>query len=129
MEVLLKKLFLTLAVLALPLSSPSNFAVKSAYAATTLAKLGDLSSLRKIVSDTLSLVNTGDMMGAVKRVTEFETAWDASAARLKRLDRKTWVKIDEAADVALSTVRYSSSTAEEKKKDLTDLISVLDNPG
>ena len=125
----MKKLFLTFAILALPLSSPSTFAVNSAYAATTNSKLGELSSLRKIVSDTLTLVNAGDMKGAVKRVTEFETAWDNSAAKLKKLDKKTWVKIDEAADVALSTVRYSSSTAEEKKKDLTDLISLFDDPG
>ena len=128
MEVFLKKLFLTLAVLALPLSNPSNFSVNQSYATTTLTKLGDLSSMRKIVSDTLLLVNTGDMKGAVKRVTEFETAWDANAARLRKLDSKIWGKIDEAADVALSTVRYSSATAEEKQKDLTDLISVLDNP-
>ena len=128
MEVLLKKLFLILAVLAMPLFNPSNFSVNQSYATTTLTKLGDLSSMRKIVSDTLLLVNTGDMKGAVKRVTEFETAWDANAARLRKLDSKIWGKIDEAADVALSTVRYSSATAEEKQKDLTDLISVLDNP-
>ena len=124
----MKKLFLILAVLAMPLFNPSNFSVNQSYATTTLTKLGDLSSMRRIVSDTLSLVNTGDMKGAVKRVTEFETAWDANAARLRKLDSKIWGKIDEAADVALSTVRYSSATAEEKQKDLIDLISALDNP-
>lgn len=128
MEIFLKKFSLILAVMAMPLSNPSNFVVNQAYATTTLTKLGDLSSMRKIVSDALSLVNTGDMKGAVKRVTEFETAWDANAARLRKLDSKIWGKIDEAADVALSTVRYSSATAEEKQKDLTDLISVLDDP-
>ncbi len=124
----MKKLFLILTLAALPLVSGSNFVVQPAYAAIKTSKLGDLSALSKIVSDTLNLVNAGDIKSAIKRVTEFETAWDANAGRLQKLDKKSWKKIDGASDVALSTVRYPSATPDEMKKDLSDLIAVLNNP-
>lgn len=123
----MKKLLLALTFLTMPIVATS-FGVQAVYAAATLSKLGDLSAMRKIVADTLVLVNANDVKGAIKRVTEFETAWDKNAARLKKLDSKTWKKIDGASDVALSTVRYPSATTTEMKKDLADLIRVLDNP-
>ena len=106
----------------------TSFDLQTVYAAATVSKLGDLSAMRKIVADTLVLVNANDVKGAIKRVTEFESAWDKNAARLKKLDAKTWKKIDGASDVALSTVRYPSATTDEMKKDLADLISALDDP-
>ena len=124
----MKKLALALAVLAFPVVSISPVTVPQSFAAAAISKLGDLSAMREIVSDTLKMVEAGDAKGAVKRITDFETTWDENASRLRKLDSKTWRKIDEAADVALSTVRYASATADEKRKDLADLIAVLDNP-
>ena len=102
--------------------------VQPAMAATTLSKLGDLSGMRKIVADTLVLVEAGKTQDAVKRITDYETAWDHNAKKLRKLDSATWRKLDEASDVALSTVRYPSASPDEMKKDLSDLIAVLDNP-
>jgi len=99
-----------------------------AIAATQLSKLGDLSPMRRIIADTLSLVKAGDIKGAIKRITEFETAWDKNASRLKKLDARAWKKLDSASDVALSTVRYPSATQDEMKKDVGDLLSLFDNP-
>jgi len=121
----MKKLFLAFTLLALPLGGVSSLVVQPAYAAIKTSKLGDLSAMTKIVSDTLGLVNKGDIKGAIKRVTEFETAWDANAARLQKLDKKAWKTIDGASDVALSTVRYPSATPDEMKKDLASLIAAL----
>jgi len=98
------------------------------FAATQSSRLGDLTPMRLIIADTLSLVKAGDIKGAIKRITEFETVWDKNASRLKRLDAKTWKKLDGASDVALSTVRYPSATQQEMKKDISDLLSLLDNP-
>lgn len=124
----MKKTLLALALMGLPMASTSFVATQSALAATTQTKLGDLTAMRKIVADTLTLVESGNIKGAVKRITEFETAWDKSAKRLKKLDSTSWTKLDDASDIALSTVRYPSATPTEMKKDLADLIAAFDNP-
>ena len=124
----MKRLFLALAILALPMAAMPVLTVVPAIAAAAQSKLGDLSAMRKIVADTLDMANAGNIKGAVKRITQYETAWDKNASRLQKLDKKTWNKLDEASDVALSTVRYPSSTPDEMKKDLTSLLAMLDNP-
>ena len=129
LEVPLKKLALVFALSMLPFAANALVTVEPSVAAPAASKLGDLSSMRSVVADTLTLVNANNTRSAIKRITEFETAWDKNAKRLKKLDPKAWKKLDEASDVALSTVRYPSATAEEMKKDLSDLIAALDNPG
>ena len=124
----MKKTLLALALMGLPVAATSLIATQSVLAATTQSKLGDLTAMRKIVADTLTLVDAGNIKGAIKRITEFETAWDKNAKRLKKLDARAWKKVDGASDVALSTVRYPSATPDEMKKDLADLIATLDNP-
>lgn len=99
-----------------------------AFGATRLSRLGDLTPMRVIIADTLSLVDVGDIKGAIKRITEFEATWDKNASRLKKLDVRTWKKLDGASDVALSTVRYPTATQDEMKKDVGDLLNLLDNP-
>jgi hypothetical protein len=128
LEVALKKMLLTLALLSLPLAAITIIETTPSIAAAKTSKLGDLSSMRTIVAETLALVNAGDIKGAIKRVTDFETAWDKNSAKLKKRDAKLWNKVDGASDVALSTVRYPSATPDEMKKDLDDLITALDNP-
>ena len=124
----MKKILLAFTLIALPIAGASNFFAPPVYAATKVSKLGDLSAMSTIVADTLKLVNAGDIKGAIKRVTEFETAWDKNAARLQKLDKKSWKLIDGASDVALSTVRYPSATPAEMKTDLASLIVALNNP-
>jgi hypothetical protein len=124
----LKKLLIALGLFVAPITTPVLLQTETAIAAPTTSKLGDLSALRKIVADTLALVQTGKTKAAIKRITEFETAWDQNAKRLRAVDTETWRKLDDASDVALSTVRYPSATPDEMKKDLSDLIKMLDNP-
>ena len=124
----MKKLLIALGLLTSTIAAPAMILVQPAMAATTLSKLGDLSGMRKIVADTLVLVEAGKTQDAVKRITDYETAWDHNAKKLRKLDSATWRKLDEASDVALSTVRYPSASPDEMKKDLSDLIAVLDNP-
>lgn len=124
----MKKLLMAMGLLTSSIATSAMIQVQPVMAATTLSKLGDLSGMRKIVADTLALVEAGKTQDAVKRITDYETAWDNNAEKLRKLDTETWRKIDDASDVALSTVRYPSATPEEMKKDLSDLIAVLDNP-
>jgi hypothetical protein len=124
----MKKLLMTLALFVFPLAAAPSVLVQPALAVVAKSKLGDLSDMRKIVADTLTLVEAGQIKKAVKRITDYETAWDNNAKKLRKLDTVTWRKLDEASDVALSTVRYPSATSVEMKKDLSDLIALLDNP-
>ena len=120
---------MTLALFAAPVAATSVVAIQPTMAANTVSKLGDLSAMRNFVADTLALVEAGKTPDAVKRITEFETAWDRDEKKMRKLDTQTWRKLDEQSDVALSTVRYPSSTPAEMKKDLSDFIKMLDNPG
>lgn len=124
----MKKLLLALGLLSASMAAPAIVQIQPAMAATVLSKLGDLSDMRKIVSDTLALVEAGKTDDAAKRITDYETAWDHNQKKLRPLDTETWRKLDEASDVALSTVRYPSATPAEMKTDLAALIALLDNP-
>ena len=124
----MKKFLVAIALMTLPMTATAMLLTAPAFAAVTTSKLGDISAMRKIVADTLVLVNAGNVNSAVKRITEFETAWDKNANKLKKRDSKTWTKLDEASDIALSTVRYPSATPAEMKKDLAALIALMDNP-
>ncbi len=124
----MKKLLIALGLLTAPMTAPVVMQVQPVMAATTLSKLGDLSEMRTIVGDTLTLVEAGKITDAVKRITAYETAWDHNAKKLRKLDTETWRKLDDASDVALSTVRYPSATPAEMKTDLAALIALLDNP-
>ena len=124
----MKKFLVAIVLMTLPMTATTTLLTAPAFAAVTTSKLGDISAMRKIVADTLVLVNAGNVKGAVKRITEFETAWDKNANKLKKRDSKTWTKLDEASDIALSTVRYPSATPAEMKKDLAALIALMDNP-
>lgn len=127
-EVTLKKLLMALALLAAPTAAGTAVAVQPSLAATTISKLGDLSDMQKIVADTLALVEAGKTAEAELRIADYEKAWDANESKLRKLDTETWRKLDDMSDVALSTVRYPTSTTDEKKNDLSDLIRLLDNP-
>ena len=124
----MRKLLQVFMVATISMATLAPTIAQPAIAATQLSKLGDLSPMRRIIADTLSLVKAGDIKGAIKRITEFETAWDKNASRLKKLDARAWKKLDSASDVALSTVRYPSATQDEMKKDVGDLLSLFDNP-
>ena len=97
-------------------------------AAAGMSKLGDLSAMRDIVKDTLALVEAGNREAAIQRITDYETAWDENASNLRKLDTETWRKLDDASDVALSSVRYLPATLDEMRKDLGGLIALLDDP-
>ncbi len=86
-------------------------AATTAAVAPTAAKLGDLSSYKVIVDDTLKLVASGDIPGAQTRITDLETAWDNSQATLKPTDGIGWRAVDVELDAVLSELRVATPNA------------------
>jgi hypothetical protein len=114
-------------LLALPAVSGAILPLNPALAATATAtgKLGDLSSFHAIVADTLALSKAGKLAQAQKRITDFETAWDAATAKLYTLDVQQWTVIDNAADKAITSLREKSPTRAKAVSALTGLLGDL----
>lgn len=90
--------------------------------------LGDLSAFQVITQDTLSLVNAGDQSGATARVTDLETAWDDSEARLKPRDSAAWHDLDDKIDAVLRALRSTQPDRSTERTALTTLLTALGPP-
>ena len=102
------------------------YAANSAEAATS--GLGDLSNFKTIITDVQALVDKGDMQGASKRVTDWETAWDQAETAIRPLNQTQWGNIDQASDAALSAVRKASPDQSAAKAALATLMAELNDP-
>lgn len=100
----------------------------AATSAMAMSKIGDMGSFEAIASDTLLLVDKGDMKAAEKRITDFETAWDNAEASLYPKDKAAWSAIDDAADDAIAALRAGSPDAVEAQKTVSALIDILKDP-
>jgi hypothetical protein len=99
-----------------------------AYAAATLSDLGDLSAFEAIATDTLAFVSKGELAAAEKRITDFETKWDADHSRLRPLNVDEWGVIDDAADEAIAALRASKPNAAAAKTTLAALVAAIQDP-
>ena len=132
----MKQILLATALIALPVVGFSAFQMNAtspaAIAATTPAAsdpLGDLSAMKKIISDVETVAATGDFVAAQIRITDFETAWDDGAAKLRAVDPNAWGNVDQAADAALDALRAPKPGAADVTATLAALATSLDNPG
>ena len=107
--------------------TPVVLVVAAALATSAMAdsKLGDLSSFESIVNDALVLVDKGDLNGAQKRITDFETAWDQAEETLYPKDKTGWSVIDDAADAAISSLRVDAPNATKAQKSVSALMDTL----
>jgi hypothetical protein len=125
----MKRLLVALALIAPWSATISTIAMAPAVAATAATTaLGDLSSYEAIAVDTLAIVKKGDMVAAEKRITDFETAWDNAEPTMRPMNIDQWGVVDDAADVAISSLRASKPVAADAEAAVNGLIAALRNP-
>ncbi len=92
-------------------------------------KLGDLSSFRVIVTDTLALVEKNDLSGGKTRIKDLELAWDSAEAGLKPRSPSDWHIVDGAIDTVLKSLRATNPNQVDCKNALENVLKALDNSG
>lgn len=90
--------------------------------------LGDLSSMKAIVSDVQSIAAKGDLASAKVRIADLETAWDDAEPTLRPIDPEAWGVVDGAADAALNALRAAQPDPVAVQTTLSALIVALANP-
>ncbi|WP_320196656.1 hypothetical protein RMR10_005985 [Agrobacterium rosae] len=128
MKTLLALPFIALPLVALSATLPALVLIAATPAMAATPGLGDLTMFEKIASDTLMLVEKGDLPAAKKRITDFETAWDKAQPRLYHLDKTEWGVVDDAADKAISSLRSAKPNATEAKTSVSGLIAAIKHP-
>jgi hypothetical protein len=125
----MKQIILAIILIAFPVALFSGYeAYSSQGMQASPAGLGDLSPFKTIVSDVQGLADRGDMPGAAKRITDFESAWDQAETAIRPLNQEQWGNIDGAADTALRTVRAASPAPDKVKLALAALMAALNDP-
>ena len=124
-----RQILLAIVLIAVPIALFSGYELATTNSATAAQTgLGDLSNFKTIVADVQALVDKGDMPGAAKRITDFETAWDQAETAIRPLNQTQWANIDQASEAALSTVRKSKPDAAAAKDALAALMAELNDP-
>ena len=108
------------------LAAPVGVAPQAAPMRLALSALGDLGPFRTIASDTLALVDKGDVPAARTRVKDLETAWDKAEATLKRKDKATWTTLDGMIDAALTELRTPNPKPAACAASLKALVAQMD---
>jgi hypothetical protein len=94
-----------------------------------MSALGDLTPYRATASDTLKIVDTGDLAAAKTRVKDLETAWDDAEAGMKPKDRTSWSSIDKSIDAALNALCADAPKQAQCATALKALVAKMDDVG
>jgi hypothetical protein len=124
----MRQLLLAILLILVPVAAFTGFHIFTAPNASTTTGLGDLTSLKAIVSDVQAHADKGDMATAAARMTDYESAWDQGQTSIRPLNPTYWGNVDSASDVALKALREPHPSANKVKASLSALSASLDNP-
>ena len=127
-KALIKQVLLAVVLVAVPVAAFTGFEVYARSTAVASSGLGDLTSLKEIIADVQSLAAKSDFSAAAKRITDWESAWDAAETAIRPLNPAYWGNIDQASDSALSAVRAKTPSADVVNKALATLMATLNDP-
>jgi hypothetical protein len=127
-EIVMKQVLLALVLVLVPVAAFTGFEAYARGAAQASSSLGDLSSFRTIVADVQAYVGKGDLTAARKRITDYESAWDAAETAIRPLNQTEWGNIDAASDDALKAIRAPQPSLVQVKKTLAALMAELNDP-
>lgn len=126
----MKHFLLATFLIAVPVAGFSAFETffNSAQAVAGPSALGDLTAMQMVIKDTLAIAEKGDLVAAEKRVTDFETLWDAAEPTLRPMNKDAWGNVDHGSDGALKALRSKTPDAAKVKEKLTALLASLIDP-
>ena len=124
----MKQLLLAILLILVPVGAFTGFHMLTAPSAATTSGLGDLSSLKAIVSDVQAHVAKGDMAAASARMTDYEGAWDQGQTSIRPLNPEYWGHVDAASDAAIKALREAHPSPDKAKKTLSALMASLGDP-
>jgi len=89
--------------------------------------LGDLTPFARIASDTLVLVQRGDLNAAKVRIKDLETAWDNAEKQMRPQSPNDWKALDKSIDRALAQLRAKKPDATGCEATVKALIAQIDS--
>ena len=124
----MKQLLLAIFLILVPVAAFTGLHIVRAPSATTTSGLGDLTSLKTIVSDVQAHVDKRDMAAATARMTDYESAWDQGQTSIRPLNPEYWGHVDVASDAAIKALRESHPSADKARETLSALMASLGDP-
>jgi uncharacterized membrane-anchored protein len=125
-NVLKQTIAVLVAFLVVGLSSYVYFNNKIAQDSSQTTLKGLLTDFITIENDMQNDVNSNDFAKAKTSADDLEHEWDAQAAKLQKVDKKTWTQIDGTIDSVLASTRTSNPDASECISSINNSLGALD---
>ena len=103
-------------------------AVTVSAASLAAPALGDMTPFNTSVTDVQSIVASGDLAAAKKRIKDLEIAWDDAQPTMQPVSPADWGNVDGAIDDVLTALRAGTPDAATATTTLAALQSALADP-
>lgn len=103
----------------------SNDHIASGMETTQTTLTGQLNDFIQIENDIVADMNNGNLSSAKSSADVLEHDWDKSEPVLRKIDRKTWTRIDGTIDTVLAAVRTKNPNVDKSIHALQDSLNIL----